>query len=313
MDEIIKVEQADMLAAINRSEVDMQITTAKQYPRDIQQALNRIQTLATLDEETAGDCFYTLRRGNGGQVIEGLSVRFAEIIAGAWGNLRAQARIIGNDGRTITAQGVCHDLETNFAVSVEVKRRITDRNGKTFNEDMQVMTGNAACAIAFRNAVLKVVPKSVTKRIVEQVKQVAIGQAMDLETSRSKMIAYFGKIGVNQSALFAYLGVKRIEDVDAQMIFELRGLANALKEGTTTIAETFQSASTDSQKTAEEARKKAEEAMGRVNQATAQGKGKKAQECAGNKPVEGQAEEVIAEEIDPETGEVIKETATTKK
>lgn len=309
MNEIIEVKQADMLAAINRSEVDMQIATAKQYPRDIQQALNRIQTLATLDEETAGDCFYTLRRGNGGQVIEGLSVRFAEIIAGAWGNLRAQARIIGNDGRTITAQGVCHDLETNFAVSVEVKRRITDKNGKTYNEDMQVMTGNAACAIAFRNAVLKVVPKSVTKRIIEQVKQVAIGQAMDLETSRSKMIAYFARLGVNQSALFSYLGVKRVEDVDAQMIYELRGLANALKEGTTTIAETFPTASTNSEKIAEDARKKAEEAMERVAQATTQGKGKKHQESKENV----NAEDVVAEAIDTETGEVINETATNNK
>ena len=309
MNEIIEVKQADMLSAINRSEVDMQISTAKQYPRDIQAALNRIQTLATLDEETAGDCFYTLRRGNGGQVIEGLSVRFAEIIAGAWGNLRAQARIIGNDGRTITAQGVCHDLETNFAVSVEVKRRITDKYGKTYNEDMQVMTGNAACAIAFRNAVLKVVPKSVTKRIIEQVKQVAIGKAMDLETSRNKMIAYFGKLNVNQSALFSYLGVKRVEEVDAQMIFELRGLANALKEGTTTIAETFQTASTDSQKTAESARKKAEEAMGRVAQATTNGNGKKQQESK----EKANAEEVLAEDVDPETGEVINKTTTDKK
>lgn len=300
MNEIVEVKQADMLAAINRSEVDMQITTAKQYPRDIQAALNRIQTLATLDEETAGDCFYTLRRGGGGQVIEGLSVRFAEIIAGAWGNLRAQARIIGNDGRTITAQGVCHDLETNFAVSVEVKRRITDKNGRTYNEDMQVMTGNAACAIAFRNAVLKVVPKSVTKRIIEQVKQVAIGKAMDLETSRSRMLAYYGKLGVNQAAVFSYLGVKREQDIDAQMIFELRGLANALKEGTTTIAETFSSASTNSEKIAEDARKKAEEAMKRTAQASGQAKNQKVQSDNGNAPTD-----VVAEEIDPETGEVI--------
>lgn len=298
MNEIVEVRQADMLAAINRSEVDMQIATAKQYPRDIQAALNRIQTLATLDEETAGDCFYTLRRGNGGQVIEGLSVRFAEIIAGAWGNLRAQARIIGNDGRTITAQGVCHDLETNFAVSVEVKRRITDKNGKTYNEDMQVMTGNAACAIAFRNAVLKVVPKSVTKRIIEQVKQVAIGKAMDLETSRARMLSYYGKLGVNQAALFSYLGVKRVGDIDAQMIFELRGLANALKEGTTTIAETFSSASTNSEKIAEDARKKAEEAMKRTAKASGQGKTKKAQDGKEN------AEEVKVETVDPETGEI---------
>lgn len=300
MNEIVEVKQADMLAAINRSEVDMQISTAKQYPRDIQASLNRIQTLATLDEETAGDCFYTLRRGNGGQVIEGLSVRFAEIIAGAWGNLRAQARIIGNDGRTITAQGVCHDLETNFAVSVEVKRRITDKNGRTYNEDMQVMTGNAACAIAFRNAVLKVVPKSVTKRIIEQVKQVAIGKAMDLETSRSRMIAYYGKLGVNKAAVLSYLGVKREQDIDAQMIFELRGLANALKEGTTTIAETFSTASIDSEKTAEEARKKAEEAMNRAAQTSGQSKAKTAQESKENAP-----ENVVTEEVDPETGEII--------
>lgn len=300
MNEIVEVKQADMLAAINRSEVDMQIATAKQYPRDIQAALNRIQTLATLDEETAGDCFYTLRRGGGSQVIEGLSVRFAEIIAGAWGNLRAQARIIGNDGRTITAQGVCHDLETNFAVSVEVKRRITDKNGRTYNEDMQVMTGNAACAIAFRNAVLKVVPKSVTKRIIEQVKQVAIGKAMDLETSRSRMLAYYGKLGVNQAAVFSYLGVKREQDIDAQMIFELRGLANALKEGTTTIAETFSSALTNSEKIAEDARKKAEEAMKRTAQASGQAKTQKAQNGNENAPMD-----VVAEEIDPETGEVI--------
>lgn len=298
MNEIIEVKQADMLAAINRSEVDVQIATAKQYPRDIQKSLNLIQTLATLDEETAGDCFYTLRRGNGQQVIEGLSVRFAEIIACAWGNLRVQARIIGNDGKTITAQGVCHDLERNYAASAEVKRRITNKDGKTYNEDMQVMAGNAACAIAFRNAVLKVVPKSVTKRIIDQVKQVAIGQAMDLETSRNKMIAYFARLGVNQSALFTYLGVKRVEDIDAQMIFELRGLANALKEGTTTIAETFQTASTDSQKTAEEARRKAEEALGRVNQATTQAKGKTPQKTE----INAVAEDVVA--VDVETGEV---------
>ena len=154
--EIVQVNQAEMLQAINRSEVDMQISTAKAYPRDVQAAIKRIEDLASLDRETAEDWFYVLRRnGAAGQTtIEGLSVRMAEIIAGAWGNLRVQARIIGNDGKTITAQAVCHDLETNFAVSVEVKRRITDKQGRTYSEDMQVVTGNAACAIAFRNAVL---------------------------------------------------------------------------------------------------------------------------------------------------------------
>ena len=90
--EIIEIKQADMLQAINRAEVDIQIATAKQYPRDLSRVLNQIKTYATMDMETAEDCFYALRRGKGSdqQVIEGVSVRLAEIIASAWGNIRVQ-------------------------------------------------------------------------------------------------------------------------------------------------------------------------------------------------------------------------------
>jgi len=236
------VPQAEMLSALNRSEVDIQIATAKQYPRDLQATLNKIETYATMDKETAEDCFYVLRRkGAGGQesVIEGLSVRMAEIIAGAWGNLRVATRIIGNDGKMITAQAVCHDLETNLAVSKEVKRRITDKYGKTYSEDMQVVTGNAAASIAFRNAVLAVIPKAVTKKVINQVKQVALGQSIDLEQSRQNLLQYFNKIGVTKEQLFFYLGVKTLDQVDKQMVFELRATANAIKEGTTTVEESF--------------------------------------------------------------------------
>ena len=240
--EIMVVPQAEMLSALNRSEVDIQIATAKQYPRDLQATLNKIETYATMDKETAEDCFYVLRRkGAGGQesVIEGLSVRMAEIIAGAWGNLRVATRIIGNDGKMITAQAVCHDLETNLAVSKEVKRRITDKYGKTYSEDMQVVTGNAAASIAFRNAVLAVIPKAVTKKVINQVKQVALGQSIDLEQSRQNLLQYFNKIGVTKEQLFFYLGVKTLDQVDKQMVFELRATANAIKEGTTTVEESF--------------------------------------------------------------------------
>lgn len=252
--EIVEVRQADMLQAINRAEVDMQIATAKQYPRDLNAVLNKIATYATMDKETAEDCFYVLRRKDAsGQdtVIEGLSVRMAEIIAGAWGNLRVQTRIIGNDGRMITAQAICHDLETNFAVSKEVKRSIVTKKGYTFSQDMQVVTGNAAASIAFRNAVLTVIPKAVTKRIVNEVKQVALGQSIDLETSRQNIIGYFGKLGVSQQQLFEYLGISKVDEIDKQRVFELRATANAIKEGTTTVQETFVSPSIEAKRQAE--------------------------------------------------------------
>lgn len=243
MDELVVVQQPEMLQAINRAEIDVQISTAKQFPRDLQGALNRIRTYATMDTETAEECFYVLRRQ--GAPIEGISVRLAEIIAGAWGNLRVQTRIVGNDGKTITAQGICHDLETNLAISVEVKRKITDRYGKTFSEDMQVTTGNAAAAIAFRNALLKVVPKAVTKRVINEIKDVAMGKAMDLESRRQNMVKYFATLGVSLEEILQYCGVAKLEEIDAEMIFELGGLKNAIKEGTTTIEETFKAAKTE--------------------------------------------------------------------
>lgn len=290
--EIIEVNQVDMLQAINRAEADIQIATAKQYPRDLTAVLNKIATYATMDKETAEDCFYVLRRKDAsGQdtVIEGLSVRMAEIIAGAWGNLRVQTRIVGNDGRMITAQAICHDLETNVAVSKEVKRSIMTKKGYTYSQDMQVVTGNAAASIAFRNSVLTVIPKAVTKRIINEVKQVALGQSIDLETSRQNIIGYFGKLGVSQQQLFDYLGISKVEEIDKQRVFELRATANAIKEGTTTVQETFVRPAAEAKKQADGV-KAAKSAQDKAEAAIAQATGDQAP--AG---------------VDPETGEILTE------
>jgi GTP:adenosylcobinamide-phosphate guanylyltransferase len=288
-----------MLQAIDRAEVDMQIATAKQYPRDLTAVLNKISTYATMDKETAEECFYVLRRENQrGEttLIEGLSVRMAEIIASSWGNLRVATRIIGNDGKTITAQAICHDLESNFAVSKNVQRRITTKNGKTYSEDMQIVTGNAAASIAFRNAVLAVIPKAMIKKIINETKKVAMGQSIDLESARQNVIAYYGKLGVKPEQLLAYLGVKTTEEIDKAMIFELRALRNAIEEGTTTVKETF----TDREKEAQaqaEAVKKASSAKDKAQAALAAATGAAA-------PSGLQDDE----QVDPETGEVTKKT-----
>jgi len=235
--EVMRIDNADTLAALTKSEIDVQIATAKQYPRNLSKVLNDIETLATMDSDVAASCFYTLRRQ--GKLIEGPTVRMAEIIASSWGNLRVQAMVVANDGKTITARGVCHDLESNYAAATEVKRRITDKNGKTYSEDMQVMTGNAACAIALRNAIFKVVPGALVKKVIDKAKQVSIGQSMTLEQTRQTMIEYFEKIGVTSKQILDYLSVGKIEEIDIDMVVELRGLANAIADGTTTKEEAF--------------------------------------------------------------------------
>lgn len=263
-DNMVIINQAEALQALNKSEIDIQISTAKMYPRDLRKVLQDIRAFATMDEETAEDCFYALKRGYGNdqQLIEGLSVRLAEIFVASWGNLRVATRIVGNDGKTITAQGVCHDLETNVAVNVEVKRRITDKNGRTYSEDMQVVTGNAASAIAFRNAVFKVIPKAVTKKVIGEIKQVAIGQANDLEQKRAAIIKWFDGRGVTLDEVLTYIEADCVESIDAEKLLTLRSTANAIKEGTTTVAETFKSKKSDSAGMANDLIKKGQQTIG---------------------------------------------------
>jgi len=227
----------DALAQIIRAETDTQITTAKRYPRDFSLSKRKMLSLATLDEETAAGCFYKLNRQ--GKTIEGPSVRMAEIAISCFGNIKAGARVIANDGKTITAQGFCHDLENNVAVSVEVKRRITDKAGKTYSEDMQVVTGNAACAIAFRNAAYKVVPMALIKPVYEAAKKCAVGDLKTLADRRTAALKYFSSLGVTEKQVLGYLGKTAVDGIDLADVENLIGLSTAIKEGSTTVDEAF--------------------------------------------------------------------------
>lgn len=265
MDEQIQIiSGSEAIFAADKAQIDVQIATAHAYPRDIQAAINQIKTIATCDVETAEECFYFLRRD--GKVLEGPSVRMAEIVASAWGNLRTATRIVANDGKTITAQGMCHDLESNNAVIVEVKRRITNKEGRTFSDDMQIVTGNAAGAIALRNAVFKVVPKAVVKKVLDEIKAVAVGKAMDMEQRRQNSIANFAKIGVTEDMICTYFDVRKVEELDNEMLFQLKGTWQAIKEGRTTVNEVFVDPVNEKRK-AQEAREKTEQAKSRAARA----------------------------------------------
>ena len=240
--QVTRIDSAASLEALNRSEIDIQISTAKKYPRVIGDSLARIVSLATVNAQTASECFYSLKRNGaeGGTAIEGPSVRLAEIVAASWGNLRVASQIVGNDGKFITARGVCHDLETNVAVASEVRRRITNSKGQTYNDDMQVVTGNAAGAIAFRNAVFKVVPKAVIAEAINVIKKaVTADTAQNFEEIKEKMFATFAKKGVTKDMIYSYFEVSGEDEITPEIVAELRTTWTTIKEGQMTVEELF--------------------------------------------------------------------------
>ncbi|WP_276200615.1 hypothetical protein [Chelatococcus sp. XZ-Ab1] len=228
-----------LAVALSRAEVDTQIATARAMPRSIQRAVQNILTLATLDEETAEECIYALPRG--GKPIKGPSVRLAEIIAGQWGNCRVGARVVHVDRfeKYIEAEGVFHDLETNTATTARVRRRISDKNGRVFNDDMIVVTGNAACAIAKRNAILGAVPKAVWRKAYTAVESVLAGDVKTLVERRDRAMKAFAAFGVTPEQIFTALDVQGVDDITLDHMATLTGMHSSLKTGEATVEEMF--------------------------------------------------------------------------
>lgn len=223
--------------SLARDEIDMQIATARRYPRDPHRAIKSALKLATYNEEIAEGCFYVLRRG--GKVIEGPSIRLAEIIASCWGNIRYGARVVEEGQRFVTSLGFCHDLETNVAFAGHLQRRITNRDGQRYDDDMIGVTGNAANSIAMRNAINRVVPRVYTDMILREVKRVAVGDASTFASKRDRVIERFGKMGVTPEQVCAGVGRESIEAISLEDLELLIGAGTAIKEGVTTLDAVF--------------------------------------------------------------------------
>lgn len=232
---VSEVEVGDALATISKAEIDIQIATAKKYPRSIQAFQRDIMTLATADTETARSMFYVVPRD--GKTIEGASVRLAEAAASCWGNAHFGARVIAIDAQFVTAQAVAWDMEKNYRVGIEVKRRITDRRGQRYSNDMIITTSNAALAIAFRNAVFKVVPAALTKKAYNQAKQVSLGKELTMEQRRKRALDSMIKIGAKAQDIFRLLKRRGEEDLTVDDLINLNGIYTAIQDGDTTWAE----------------------------------------------------------------------------
>lgn len=244
----IKTEQvsSDLVYLQDKATIDMQISTAKAYPRNVKRIIDNCIALVTMDVETASTCSYSLPRG--GKSITGPTVHLAKIIAQNWGNMRVEAKVVNVDNRTVTSQAVAFDLENNLAIKVEVKRSIMDKNGKRYNDDMITVTGNAGNAIAMRNAVLSVIPKVVVDKVYNEAKRTITGDISDkakLMAKRKQVLDGFKDVyGVSEAEVLKVLGKASIDHIDSDNLVTLIGLAQAIKDGDTTVEETFRAKST---------------------------------------------------------------------
>jgi hypothetical protein len=221
----VQVIDVGAIAALNQSEIEQQVATAHKYPRSISRFRAELVAMATIDQATADSCIYALPRA--GRTIEGPSVRFAEMVASAWGNLRWGAGVIEANDRYVVARGFCHDLQTNSAIAIEVRRRVVGSR----NDDMVQLACAAATSIARRNALFATVPRALTQEAYDAADHCATTGKGSFEEHRERTLAAFIEKGAKREQVYAAIGVTGIDDITGQHIRHLRRLFAALKDG----------------------------------------------------------------------------------
>lgn len=229
-------------AATERASIDSQVATARKYGRSLSRVKQEMLSFATLDEETAQSCFFTLPRG--GKTIQGPSVRLAEIAVACYEHLRVQARIVTTvttgESPHVIVQAQAYDALKNSAISIEKRRRIVKKKSKeTIDDDDITLATNSCTAIAFRDAVFKIVPKALITPVYEEAKRVAIGDVKSLGVRRTKVVERLKAMGATEPNILHAVGARKVEDITLEHLETLIGLGTSLKDGATTIEEAF--------------------------------------------------------------------------
>ena len=230
-------EQSQLVLVQAKAEIETQITTAKQYPRELPKFRAALEQYIRSDLAVAQACFYALPRA--GKTIIGPSIRFAEAVANTWGNIAADTEPVAVDHDQLYARARCRDLQTNVAFAHTASRRILDSKGKRYGVDMIQTTMNAACSIALRNCILKVVPGLLWRPYYELAREIAVGGVETLAKRAEAALMSFQKMGVPPAQVLWKLGKGAPEEIDLQDVELLLGLYTGIRDGEIDIDQAF--------------------------------------------------------------------------
>lgn len=241
--ELSNAQEIVLQDGFDKANVDVQVATAKKYPRNLTRCVENSMALATMDKETAQTMGYALPRG--GKPITGPSVHLAKLVVSNWGNMRTEAKVVQVTDKEVISRGTAWDLENNVASAFEVRRKITGKGGVRFTDDMITVTGNAANAIAYRNAVFAVIPKGVVDKVYRAAQGLITGDLSDeakLIARRTKAVNYFkDEFGISEEEVIKLCGKQTVKQIRAEEIALLLGIQQSLTDGDTTVDELMKS------------------------------------------------------------------------
>lgn len=223
------------------AEVQSAMVIAKRFPRDEEEAYDRIMK-ACKRTRLAAQAEYVFPRGN--EKVTGPTIRLAETIAQAWGNIEVGILEVERKEDEVCCQAFAWDLQTNnrrtanFTVSLNVKA-----NGKvkkiTDPRDISMHIGSQGARF-IRNCILAIIPGDVVDDAIEQCRA-TLKQAEGNKTPKERiaaMLPAFEELGVTKGMIIDLLK-HNLESVSEAEIQRLRKIYQSLKQEASSIEHWF--------------------------------------------------------------------------
>lgn len=224
---------SEMMVSRQAQEVQAAMVIAKRFPRDEFASFNKVMQ-ACKRPKLAKDATYTYPRG--GSQVTGPSIRLAEAMAAAWGNIDYGVIELEQKNGESQMMAYAWDLETNtrrtmiFAVKHE-RHTKKGANALADPRDIYELVANNG-ARRVRACILGVIPGDVVDAALEQCQKTLVdGETKPLQDSIREMLLYFKDTHqVTQEMIEKYIGWKA-DSFTINDVIKLRGVAKSLKDG----------------------------------------------------------------------------------
>jgi hypothetical protein len=223
-------------------EVEASIMVAKSRPRDELDAYADIMR-ACSRPSFAEKAIYRYKRGE--ENVEGASIRLAECLARAYGNIDYGWRELERNSAKSLVEAFCWDLQTNTKrkMTFEVIHVRDTKKGQkilTTERDIYEHIANHA-ARRVRACVLSIIPADLIEDAMKKCKEIMVSgiNQMNKNDVAKKIVAAFEEIGVSHEQLRKYLGVEKVIGANENQLVELRQIYVSIKEGQASVKEFF--------------------------------------------------------------------------
>lgn len=225
-------------------EVQAAMVIAKKFPRDELQAYNRIKN-SCKRKGLAENAVYSYPKG--GTRVEGPSIRLAEALAQAWGNIDYGVIELERKNGESSLMAYCWDLETNtrqtkiFSVAHEYKAH---NQMKKVNDprDVYELTANQG-ARRLRACILGVIPGDVVDMAVYECNETLFSSAEgSIKERTDSLLKSFQKCKVSKEMIELRLGYN-IDAINEHNLVELRKIYLSLKDGMSSVDDWFKKTS----------------------------------------------------------------------